>query len=639
MSNMTLSNSAVLAEPTAHASPKNNFWVLTLGSIGVVYGDIGTSPLYALRESVLAASGAGNPANETAVFGILSLIIWSLLVVVTAKYVIILLRADNNGEGGTLALMALAQRALGRRTGAIIMLGIVSGALFYGDAIITPALSVLSAVEGLKVVAPAFDAYVVPLTVVILFALFAVQSRGTAKVAAFFGPITLIWFAAIAAAGLWHIGKNPAVLLAFNPLYGVEFLLTHGLIAFITLGAVFLVVTGSEALYADLGHFGRGPIRFAWLVVVLPALTINYLGQGALVLANPKAIENPFFLLYPDWALLPMVGLATAATVIASQAVITGAYSLTRQAIQLGLLPRLEIRHTSESTFGQIYMPRVNVLLLIGVLLLVALFRSSSALASAYGIAVTGTMVVTAMMAFVVIWRVWQWKMWTAAALIIPFLFIDLTFLAANLLKFIEGGWMPLALGAAVMTLMYTWRRGSRLLLEKTRKSEVPLDSLVDSLERSAPQRVAGTAVFLTSDPAFVPTALMHSLKHYKVLHDKNVILTVETAPTPYVDAADRVRIEPVSATFSRVVLRFGFMEQPNVPKALAVARKLGWQFDIMSTSFFLSRRALKPAAKSGMPRWQDRLFIGMARTANDATDYFQIPTGRAVEIGTQVTI
>ena len=638
MSNLALSDSADFPASTSHAHPQAGFWALTLGSIGVVYGDIGTSPLYGFRESVLAAVGPDHPATQAAVFGILSLIIWALLIVVTAKYVLILLRADNNGEGGTLALMALARRVISHG-GTIVLLGIISGALFYGDAIITPALSVLSAVEGLKVVAPSLDAYIVPLTVVILFALFAVQSRGTAKVAALFGPITLIWFIAIAAAGLWHIGGNPSVLLAFNPVYGVEFLLTHGFIAFVTLGAVFLVVTGAEALYADLGHFGRGPIRFAWLTVVLPALVLNYLGQGALVLANPKAIENPFFLLYPEWALLPMVILATAATVIASQAVITGAYSLTQQAIQLGLLPRLEIRHTSESTFGQIYMPRVNLLLLIGVLLLVALFRSSSALASAYGIAVTGTMVVTGMMAIVVISRVWRWGLVAAVALIAPFLLIDLTFLSANLLKIAEGGWMPLALGIVVMIVMYTWRRGSRLLFDKTRKGEIPLEGLVHSLEKKPPQRVQGTAVFFTSDPEFAPTALMHSLKHYKVLHEKNVILTIETASAPHVDEADRVSIEPIGKTFSRVRLRFGFMDNPNVPRALAVARKLGWQFDIMSTSFFLSRRALRPAAKSGMPRWQDRLFIGLARSANDATDYFQIPTGRVVEIGTQVTI
>jgi KUP system potassium uptake protein len=636
---MSQSIAAVAGHEPSLSQARASFWGLTLGSIGVVYGDIGTSPLYAVRETVLAAVGPNAPVSEPVVLGILSLIIWALFIVVTLKYVLILLRADNNGEGGTLALMALASRALAGRGGFIVLLGIISGALFYGDAIITPALSVLSAVEGLKVATPSIDEFVVPITVVILIALFAVQSNGTAKVAALFGPVTLVWFSAIAAAGLYHIAQNPVVLFAFNPWYGVSFLLHHGIIALFTLGAVFLVVTGSEALYADLGHFGRGPIRFAWLTVVLPALIINYLGQGGLLLSNPKAIENPFFLLFPHWALLPMVVLATAATVIASQAVITGAYSLTRQAIQLGLLPRLEIVHTSEALFGQIYMPRVNMLLLIGVLLLVALFRSSSALASAYGIAVTGTMVVTAMMAFIVIWRVWRWPLWATVALIVPFLFIDLTFLSANLLKVIEGGWMPLALGGVIMIVMYTWRRGTRLLSAKTRKAEMPLRSLVARLEKKPPPVVPGTAVFLTSDPAFAPTALLHSLKHYKVLHEKNVILTVETADTPRVDPAERVRIEPVGETFSCIVLRFGFMETPNVPRALAIARKVGWTFDIMSTSFFLSRRALKRAAKSDMPLWQDRLFIGLSRVANDATDYFQIPTGRVVEVGTQVAV
>ena len=624
---------------SASSYGKGVFWSLALGSIGVVYGDIGTSPLYAFREAIQAATSPGNPVNELVVLGILSLVVWALLLIVTGKYVLILLRADNKGEGGTLALMALASRSLTRRSGVIVLLGIISGALFYGDAIITPALSVLSAIEGLKVVTPAFDAYVVPLTVLVLLTLFAVQSSGTASVAAFFGPLMLFWFATLAAAGIWHIAQNLSVLLAFNPWYGVNFLLHHGIVGFYTLGAVFLVVTGAEALYADLGHFGRVPIRFAWLAIVLPALLLNYLGQGALVLANQKSIENPFFLLYPDWALLPMVLLATVATVIASQAVITGAYSLTQQAIQLGLLPRLEIRHTSEALFGQIYMPRVNTLLLVGVLLLVALFRSSSALASAYGIAVTGTMVVTALMSIVVIRRVWNWPLAGALALMLPFVLIDFTFLSANLLKIVEGGWIPLALAALVMAVMYTWRRGTRLLFEKTRRSETPLESLVKSLEKRPPARVPGTAVFLTSDPISAPTALLHSLKHYKVLHEKNVILTIETAPTPRVDSAERVRIEPVGKTFSRVVLRFGFMETPNVPKALAIARKLGWHFDIMSTSFFLSRRSLRPAADSGMPRWQDRLFIGLTRVANDATDYFQIPTGRVVEVGTQVTI
>jgi KUP system potassium uptake protein len=619
------------------------FWGLALGSIGVVYGDIGTSPLYAFREAINAASGPlhGEVPRDT-VIGVVSLILWALFIIVTLKYVVILLRADNNGEGGTLTLMALASRAVGRfskAAGVVALLGIVSAALFYGDAVITPALSVLSAVEGLDVATPTFDPYVVPITIAILLVLFAFQSYGTAKVAALFGPIMAIWFVAIAIPGVTWIAADLEILSAFNPFHGVFFLLHHGIIGLFTLGAVFLAVTGAEALYADLGHFGRGPIQIAWLCLVLPALALNYLGQGALVFAHPKAVANPFFQMYPDWALIPMVMLATVATVIASQAVITGAYSLTSQAIQLGLLPRLEVRHTSAQQAGQIYMPRVNGLLLIGVLLLVALFRSSSALASAYGIAVTGTMVVTCMMAFIVIWRMWRWSPFTAAALMAPFLFIDLTFLSANMLKVVEGGWVPLALGGVVMLVMYTWRRGTKILYDKTRRLETPLEDLVRMLERKPPQRVPGTAVFLTSDPKSAPTALMHSLKHYKVLHEKNVIISVETTHTPRVEADKRVRIEQVGSTFMRIMLRFGYMETPNIPRALAIARKLGWQFDIMSTSFFLSRRALKPAPHSGMPRWQDRLFIWLARSANDATDYFQIPTDRVVEVGTQVTV
>ncbi|WP_108513726.1 potassium transporter Kup [Bradyrhizobium algeriense] len=639
------SESAVTAAETPAANGHGEthstagFKALMLGSIGVVYGDIGTSPLYALREAIVAASGHAGTASPQAVLGVLSLILWALIVVVTLKYVVILLRADNNGEGGTLALMALAQRAVTKGGGAIVLLGIISGALFYGDAVLTPALSVLSAIEGIKLVTVTFEHYVVPLTLVILVALFAVQSHGTARVAAFFGPIMCVWFAVIAIAAVPQIMLHPEVLSAFNPLHAVSFMLHHGMIGFITLGAVFLAVTGAEALYADLGHFGKRPIQTAWLFIVLPSLAVNYLGQGALLIGDPKAIENPFFLMFPDWALIPMVALATAATVIASQAVITGAYSLTRQAIQLGLMPRFEIRHTSEAHSGQIYIPRINMLLFVAVMLLVVLFRSSSALAAAYGISVTGTMVVTAMMGFVVIWRVWKWSPVAAAALIAPFLFLDITFLAANLLKVFEGGWVPLALGGIVMLLMYTWRRGSKLLFEKSRKLEFPLADLVAMLEKRPPQRVPGTAVFLTSDPECAPTALMHSLKHYKVLHEKNVILTIETAPTPRIDDSERVRMEQLSETFSRVTLKFGFMESPNVPKTLAIARKLGWQFDIMSTSFFLSRRALKPAAHSGMPRWQDLLFIRLSQSANDATDYFQIPTGRVVEVGTQVTI
>jgi len=624
---------------TSEISRRDNFWGLTLGCVGVVYGDIGTSPLYAMRESVLAATGDGQTASEAVILGILSLIVWALILIVTVKYVLILLCADNDGEGGTLALMALASRALGCKSFTIILLGIVSAALFYGDAMITPALSVLSAVEGLEITTPALEAYVVPLTVLILFALFAVQARGTAKVAAFFGPITLIWFIAIAIAGIGHVAQNLDVLRAFNPLYGLSFLAGHGVIGFFALGAVFLVVTGSEALYADLGHFGRGPIQIAWFSVALPALTLNYLGQGALLLTTPQAIEYPFFLLYPHWAQLPMVALATAATVIASQAVITGAFSLTNQAVQLGLLPRMQIRRTSETQVGQIYIPRINGILLIGVLLLVAQFKSSSALASAYGIAVTGTMVVTAMMAIVVVWKTWKWPLWAAAAMIVPVLLIDTTFLAANLLKVLQGGWVPLLIGGLAIVIMLTWRRGASILAAKTRRLETPIGELIQSLHKSPRPRVPGTAVFLSATPDSAPTALLHSLKHYKVLHENNVILTIITENVPRVAARDRVQMEEIGDNFLRVILHFGFMEVPNVPKALAIARRLGWTFDIMSTSFFLSRRSVRPDARSGMPPWQDRLFIFLAQNADDASSYFQLPTDRVVEIGTQVSV
>src|SRR5512135_2852365 len=611
---------------------------LALGSVGVVYGDIGTSPLYAFREAAIAASN-GQPVTRATVLGVLSLIVWALIVTVTLKYVLILLRADNNGEGGTLSLTALASRAIGRRTAFVFLLGVIGASMFLGDSVITPAISVLSAVEGLKLATPAFGDYVAPITVVILIALFAAQRGGTAKVAALFGPVMVVWFVAIAIAGGLHIRDDPYVLTAINPLYGIEFLLDHGGIGMVTLGAVFLVVTGGEALYADLGHFGRKPIQTAWLCLVLPALLINYFGQGAKVLADAMAIENPFYKLVPETFLLPIIVLATAATVIASQAVITGAYSLVHQAIQLGLLPRLTILHTSASHVGQIYIPRVTVSLLLGVLLLVGLFRTASALASAYGIAVATTMVVDGVLAFIVIWRSWQWPLWKTALLMIPFVVVDVTFFSANLLKLLEGAWVPILFGTSMVLLILTWRRGSGILVNKTRRTEVPIETLLRSLDKKPPHSVPGTAVFLTSDPDFAPTALLHNLKHNKVLHEHNVVLTIITADTPRVGKDERVRITPLSKHFSRVALKFGYMEQPNVPKALAIARRQGWQFDIMSTSFFLSRRALKPAKLSGMPRWQDRLFIGLTRVANDATDYFQIPTGRVVEVGTQVTI
>jgi KUP system potassium uptake protein len=636
----------VAGEATRPAGPSESaashsagrFSALVLGSVGVVYGDIGTSPLYAFRVAAKAAAESG-PVTRDTVLGVLSMILWSLIVVVTVKYVVVLLRADNNGEGGTLSLTALATRGLGQRTWLVMLLGIIGAAMFIGDSVITPAISVLSAVEGLSLVTPAFEHYVMPITVAILIALFAVQRRGTARVATFFGPIMVIWFLTLAVTGALHIMDDPGVFAAINPVYAITFVSTHGTIGLITLGAVFLAVTGGEALYADLGHFGRKPIQVAWLGLVLPALLINYFGQGALVLANPEAIESPFYKLVPPSLVLPLVVLATCATVIASQAVITGAYSLVRQAIQLGLLPRLAIVHTSAEYSGQIYLPRVNNLLLIGVLLLVGLFRTSHSLAAAYGIAVATTMVVDGILAFIVIWKLWKWPAWKAALLMVPLVVVDATFFSANLLKLLEGAWVPLLFGVAVVMLILTWRRGTRILANKTRKTEVPLEALLASLEKKPPHIVPGTAVFLTSDPDFAPTALLHNLKHNKVLHEHNVVLTIVTADTPRAREDERVTITPVSPHFSRVSLKFGYMETPNVPKALAIARKQGWQFDIMSTSFFLSRRALKPSAHSGMPNWQDRLFIGLAKSASDATDFFQIPTGRVVEVGTQVTV
>jgi KUP system potassium uptake protein len=634
------SDKAASTDSTTELVPhdKSRLWMLALGSIGVVYGDIGTSPLYAFREAVVAA-GESSAVTRELVLGVLSMILWALIIVVAIKYVLLLLRADNNGEGGTLSLTALATRALGRRTALVFLLGVIGASMFLGDSVITPAISVLSAVEGLKLVTPAFDHYVVPLTIIILLALFAAQSRGTARVASLFGPVMVVWFVAIALAGLLHIHDDPGVLAAINPSHAVAFFREHGHIGLVTLGAVFLVVTGGEALYADLGHFGCKPIQMAWFGLVLPALLLNYFGQGAKVLADPSAIENPFYRLVPDTLLLPMVALATAATVIASQAVITGAYSLVYQAIHLGLLPRLAVLHTSASHHGQIYIPRVTGALLVGVLLLVGLFRSSSALASAYGIAVATTMVVDGLLAFIVIWQLWRWPLWQVALVVAPLVMTDAIFLSANLLKLFEGAWAPLLFGASMVLLILTWRRGTNILMQKTRRTEVPLDTLLPSLEKKLPHIVPGTAVFLTSQPDFAPTALLHNLKHNKVLHEHNVILTIVTTDTPRVTDDERVRITVLSPHFSLVALKFGYMESPNVPKALAVARKHGWQFDIMSTSFFLSRRALKPSAHSGMPQWQDRLFIGLAKSASDATDFFQIPTGRVVEVGTQVTV
>ena len=509
------------------------------------------------------------------VFGVVSLILWALIVVVTIKYVLFILRADNDGEGGTLTLMALAQRAMGHDVLVIVFLGMAGAALFYGDAIITPAISVLSAVEGLTLVTPAFERFVLPLSLVILISLFAVQSHGTARVAAWFGPITGVWFMLMALGGLRHIADDPGILAAISPTYGLSFLVHHGMPGLLALGAVFLAVTGAEALYADMGHFGRRPIQTAWLGLVLPSLALNYIGQGALLLADPGKLENPFFLLYPDWALLPMVAMATVATIIASQAVITGAFSLTQQAIQLGLLPRMEIRWTSETEKGQIYVPRINTLLLVAVIFLVVTFKSSSALAHAYGIAVTGTMVVTAVLAFFVVWRFWRWPLWAAAGLVAPFLLVDVIFLAANALKIPQGGWMPLVVGALLIVVMATWRRGTHILIEKTRKAEVSLDELIRMLEKSQPHRVKGTAVFLTSEPDLAPAALLHNLKHNKILHEKNVVVTVRTANTPHVspDGPDQHRAGHRQLLAGPDAIRLhGDAEHSTCPRAFAQA-------------------------------------------------------------------
>lgn len=619
------------------AKRKSAFAGMVLGSLGVVFGDIGTSPLYALRESLSHVKDAG--VSDTGVIGTVSLLMWALFFTVTAKYVLFLMHADNKGEGGILSLMALAQSALGHAMAPVFFLGVAGAALFSGDAVITPAISVLSAVEGLELVTPIFSPYILPVTILILISLFWAQRRGTARVAAFFGPIMTVFFLVIGILGAAHIGDAPRILSAFNPIHGLQFLFGHGLLGFVVLGSVFLAVTGAEALYADMGHFGRAPIQSAWILFVLPVLSLNYLGQGALVLANPGSLDNPFFLLAPQWALLPLVILSTIATVIASQAVITGAFSLVRQAIQLGLLPRMLILHTSETQEGQIFLPRINRLLLLGVLVLVLLFKSSSSLASAYGIAVTGTMVATTALAFVVVWKCWHWPVWLAALFVSGFLAIDCAFLAANLMKIIEGGWVPLTIGSGSMVVMWTWVRGTRLLTQKLRRDSIPTPDLIAMLEKSKPMRVAGTAVFLTSSPEIAPSALMHNLKHNKVLHERVWILSVLTEDTPRVPDSKRFQIEKLSEDFTRVILHYGYMQSPRVPAALALLRKAGLKFDIMTTSFFLGRWTIKPAPNSDMPAWQDQLYIALARQAANATDFFSIPSDRVVELGAQVTV
>jgi KUP system potassium uptake protein len=612
------------------------FWVLTLGSIGVVFGDIGTSPLYALQTALGQFKG---PLGPPEVVGVVSLIIWALLIVVTAKYVLFLMQADNKGEGGILSLKALAQRALGQKTIIAFLLGVAGSALFSGDAMITPAISVLSALEGLKQVNSSLTPYILPATIVILVMLFAAQSRGTARVAAFFSPIMVVFFAVNAVLGIVHVASDWRILEALSPIPGVGFLHARGAVGFVVLGSVFLAVTGAEALYADMGHFGRKPIQAAWLFIVLPALICNYLGQGALILNDPKAVENPFYLMAPSWGLAPLVVLSTAATVIASQAVITGAYSLASQAIQLGLLPRLEIIHTSSTQEGQIFIPRVTRVLLFGVLGLVLLFRSSDNLANAYGIAVSGTMVATTSLAFFVVWKLWRWPLWAALVLTGAFLSIDVGFFIANLYKVVDGGWVPLGLGVAMFVLMWTWSRGSVILLARTHRDSIPMLDLIKMLERSKPVRVPGTAVFLTNDPTSAPSSLMHNLKHNKVLHERVVLLNVRTETTPRVPLSNRYEMKSLSPDFMLVTLHFGYMEQPHIPRALAAMRKAGLKFDIMTTSFFLGRRTLKTAPNSGMPQWQDKLFIAMTKQAASAPDFFNLPSDRVVELGAQMKV
>lgn len=636
---MAQPRSAAHAGNVVDEPARKQFWALTLGSIGVVYGDIGTSPLYAFREAVHAAVVQGLQVGD-AVIGVLSLILWALIIIVTIKYVLILLRLDNNGEGGTFALMALGQTVAKKSASIILILGVAGASFFYGDAVLTPAISVLSAVEGVKLIAPVFNQLVIPATIVIICVLFWLQSHGTAGVAQFFGPIMAVWFALLALGGLAHIIDDPQVFLAFNPVNGIRFLAAHGWIGLTVLGFVFLAVTGAEALYADLGHFGRKPIQCAWLGLVLPALALNYLGQGALVLSQPEAIESPFFKLYPSWALVPMVVVATLATVIASQAVITGAYSMTRQAVQLGLLPRFDIRHTSERMAGQIFLPRVNVMLLVGVLLVVVVFRSSSNLSAAYGVSVTAEMVLSSTVAFFVIWKLWSRPVWQVLAVVGPLFLVELAFFSSNMLKVLDGGWLPLLIAASIGVIMVTWIRGTRLLAKSARKTETELEWLIRKLEAKPPHRVPGTAVFLTADPDMAPKSLLHNLKHNRVLHERNIILTIRTAEqVPRVPRYERVTVTPVAGSFTRVIARYGFMETPSIPKIFDLCRRKGLNVEMSSTSFFLSRRSLRPSKKSEMPHWQEILFIRLAHTAQDATTYFRIPTDRVVEIGTQVAV
>ena len=621
-------------------SGSSSFAVLSLGALGVVYGDIGTSPLYVMKTVFDKANGLTlNPAN---LIGVVSLIFWSMMVVVTLKYVTLIMRADNHGEGGIMALLALAASSVADKPKLrhiLLMSGVFGAALFYGDGVITPAISVLSAVEGLELATPSLTPYVVQITLVVLVVLFMLQKRGTAGIGAVFGPVMVVWFAVLAGSGLVHLLEAPAILAALNPLAGLKFALQHRWLAFVALGSVVLALTGAEALYADMGHFGRKPIQLAWFALVLPALSLNYFGQGALLLAHPGALENPFFRMFPQWALVPMVLLATIATVIASQAVISGAFSMTKQAIQLGFLPRMRITHTSAKEVGQIYVPAVNTALLIAVIAAVVGFRSSTALGAAYGIAVTGTMMITTFLTFYVLRYAWKFSLWPALLATGFFFLIDLTFFSANLLKIVDGGWFPLAVGAIAFVGMVTWARGRELLSESLRGEAIELKPFLKSVLTDPPMRVPGTAVFMNGEADLTPTALLHNLKHNNVLHETNLFVTVNTLDVPWVPFAQRARAELLCKGCWAVTLRFGFKNDLDVPAALELLKGHGFGLDPMSTSYFLSRATVVPTLGGGMVPWREKLFANMHRNAASAADFLNLPPNRVVELGTKVQI
>lgn len=613
---------------------------LMLAAIGVVFGDIGTSPLYTLKE-VFHGSHGLLPSHDN-VLGALSLVLWALLIVVSLKYVIFIMRADNNGEGGIMALLALTLKKSSGDTRSrwlLMAMGIFGAALFYGDSLITPAISVLSAVEGLKVAAPALESFVIPITIVVLTGLFVFQRKGTASVGALFGPVMIVWFSTLALLGIINIIDEPAVLQAVNPVYGFNFFAENKWGGFLALGAVVLAVTGGEALYADMGHFGRMPIRKAWFYFVLPALLLNYFGQGALMIHNPEAVENPFYLLAPSWALYPLVALATMATVIASQAVISGAFSVTRQAMQLGYCPRLEVQHTSEKEIGQVYLPAINWALFVAIIALVLGFQTSSNLAAAYGIAVTGTMAIDTILAVVVARALWNWGWVTCGVVATSFLVIDLSFFSANALKIPQGGWFPLVVAVAVFVLLSTWKRGRALLFDRLRDGAIALEPFLAGITAHPPHRVPGTAVFLTANLDGVPHAMLHNLIHNKVLHERVVLLTVITEDVPHVPDIDFAEVQPLGNSFYRVIVRYGFKDEPDIPETLAQCKQCKLEFNMMETSFFISRETLIATIAPGMALWREKLFISMARNAGSVSAYFKIPTNRVVELGTQIEL